>query len=397
MPDRSAFGPVRLVVIQPTPYCNLDCDYCYLGDRGNRSRLDLDLLLDPILDRVLESPFVDGDFTVLWHAGEPMAMPIDFYDQATARIRAAEARHRGGPLTIHQSLQTNGTLIDQRWCDCFLRNDIAVGVSLDGPAFLHDAHRVTRKGLGTHAATMRGIDVLRRNGIPCSVIAVLTDDSLDHADAIFSFFQEHGLQDVGFNMEETEGSNRESSLSRSGSEARYGAFLERIWELNEGAEQPLRLREFEITASLACSDERLCRTDLNNPFVIVNVDHRGNFSTFDPELLAVQTDTYGTFVLGHVLTDSLESVITTPAFQRMQRDMAAGVEMCRSSCDYFGLCGGGAGSNKYWEHGTFACAETQACRYRVKRVADVVLAALERSLGLAGERDHAPGVASFTA
>jgi hypothetical protein len=44
------------------------------------------------------------------------------------------------------------------------------------------------------------------------VIAVLTDDPLDHADAMFSFFQEHGIHDVGFNMEETEGSNRESSL-----------------------------------------------------------------------------------------------------------------------------------------------------------------------------------------
>jgi uncharacterized protein len=64
--------------------------------------------------------------------------------------------------------------------------------------------------------------------------------------------------------------------------------------------------------------------------------------------------------------------------------MSAGIELCRSSCDYFQLCGGGAGSNKYWEHGTFACAETQACRYRIKLVADVVLAGLERSLGLAG-------------
>ena len=81
--------------------------------------------------------------------------------------------------------------------------------------------------------------------------------------------------------------------------------------------------------------------------------------------------------------DSLESVISTEKFQRMQRDMIAGVELCRSSCDYFGLCGGGAGSNKYWETGSFRSSETQACRYRVKTVADVVMAGLERSLGVA--------------
>ena len=55
---------------------------------------------------------------------------------------------------------------------------------------------------------------------------------------------------------------------------------------------------------------------------------------------------------------------------------------CRRECAYFGLCGGGAGSNKYWEHGTFACSETQACRYRIKITADVVLAGLEEALGL---------------
>jgi uncharacterized protein len=63
--------------------------------------------------------------------------------------------------------------------------------------------------------------------------------------------------------------------------------------------------------------------------------------------------------------------------------MAAGVEQCRRSCEHFSLCGGGAGSNKYWEKGTLAASETQACRWRVKVMADVVLSGLERSLGLA--------------
>jgi uncharacterized protein len=379
------YGPISLVVIQPTPYCNLDCDYCYLPDRGDRSRLAVELV-DTILERVLESPYVGGDFTVLWHAGEPLAMPIAFYDEATRRIRAAEQRFNEGQehrLHILQNIQTNATLIDQKWCDCLRRNQISVGVSLDGPAFLHDAHRRTRTGLGTHAATMRGIAQLQRNAIPFSVIAVLTEDSLAHAEAIFTFFLENGISEVGFNMEEKEGSNRRSSLDGSGSEQRYRAFLERFWELTAASGGALRLREFEVTCGLAYSEARLERTDLNHPFVIVNVDHRGNFSTFDPELLAVATAEYGDFILGNVRDDSLESVGASEKFQRIQRDMSAGIELCRSSCDYFRLCGGGAGSNKYWEHGSFACTETQACRYRIKVVADVVLAGLERSFGLA--------------
>ena len=379
--EPNPFGPLSLLVIQPTPYCNLDCDYCYLPDRNNRSRLDLELL-DPILEKVLTSPFIGRDFTLLWHAGEPLAVPPAFYDAATDRIRSAVARHTPG-LTIDQSIQTNGILIDPKWCECFRRNEITVGVSLDGPAFLHDAHRRTRSGLGSHAATLRGIQHLQREDLPFHVISVLTDESLDHAEAIFRFFVDHGIREVGFNMEETEGVNFQSSLDRPDSEGRYKRFLNEFWDLVAAEPGALNLREFETTCSLIYSEARLQDTDMNRAFVIVNVDHQGNFSTFDPELLAVPTEEYGDFVLGNVRHDRLESVINTEKFQRMQRDMVAGVELCRSSCDYFGLCGGGAGSNKYWETGSFRSSETQACRYRVKTVADVVMAGLERSLGVA--------------
>ncbi|MFN9659694.1 MAG: radical SAM protein, partial [Cyanobacteriota bacterium] len=204
-------GPLELLVVQATPYCNLDCDYCYLPDRHDRRRLD-PALLDPILDTVLSSPFVSGDFTLLWHAGEPLMLPPAFYDAASHRVAAALARHGRGDLRITQAIQTNATVIDERWCDCFVRNGIQVGVSVDGPAFLHDAHRRTRTGLGSHAATMRGIGQLRRHGIPFQVITVLTAAALDHADALFHFYLENGIVDGGFNMEETDGANALSSL-----------------------------------------------------------------------------------------------------------------------------------------------------------------------------------------
>jgi uncharacterized protein len=62
--------------------------------------------------------------------------------------------------------------------------------------------------------------------------------------------------------------------------------------------------------------------------------------------------------------------------------MAAGVQQCQESCSYFGVCGGGAGSNKYWENGSFNSTETKACRYRIQIITDIVLAGLEQSLGI---------------
>ena len=184
------YGPLELLVIQPTPYCNLDCDYCSLPDRGNRSRLAFDIL-DAALDRVLESPYVQEPFTLLWHAGEPLSLPIAFYDAATERIQAALQRHGRPPELICQSVQTNATVINGAWCDCFERNRIEVGVSMDGPAFLHDRHRRTRTGLGSHAACMRGIQWLQQRQIPFQVICVITQESLRYPDELFRFFVDH--------------------------------------------------------------------------------------------------------------------------------------------------------------------------------------------------------------
>ena len=379
--DLTTFGPINLVIIQPTSFCNLNCDYCYLPDRERRNDLDPELI-DPIFRRIFESPFVGEGFVVCWHAGEPLAVPIAFYRDVFERIDAASRRYNTGGAQIVHSVQTNAMPINQAWCDLFLRHDVQVGVSIDGPAFVHDAHRKTRAGSGSHAASMRGIAHLQRNGIPFNVIAVISEASLDFPDEIFSFFVEAGMMDVGFNMEETEGVNTASTLdAASATEDRYRAFMQRMYELTESSGGAFKLREFESLANMIYFDHRLSKTDMNAPFAILNVDYQGNFSTFDPELLGVQTERYGRFVLGNVRDDALASVCSSEAFLRMYDDMRAGVERCRAECAYFGVCGGGTGSNKYWENGTFASTETSACRHRIKTVTDILVDALERKVG----------------
>ncbi len=380
--DITKFGPTNLIILQPTSYCNLDCDYCYLPDRHLKNHMALDLL-DPIMKAIFDSPFTTIDFSLCWHAGEPLAAGLEFYRQAFAQIEACGEKYNHRQLWFDHSFQSNGILINQAWCDLFKQYPVHVGISLDGPAFLHDKHRKTRTGLGSHAATMRGIEWLQKNDICHSVIAVLTEESLDYPDEIFHFFRDHNLLDVGFNMEETEGINTESSLNKQGTLQRYRQFLKRFWQLSSGSKPEFRVREFECLCSLIYTEDRLDHTDMNLPFAIVSIDHRGNFSTFDPELLAIKTPQYGDFILGNVLKDSFEAVCQTEKFQSIYSDMNQGVEKCRQTCDYFGLCGGGAGSNKFWENGSFNSTETLACRFRIQEVAEVVIASLEESLGLA--------------
>jgi len=374
----SDFGPINLVIIQPTSFCNLDCDYCYLPDRKVKNQLSLDLI-DPIFQRVFSSPFVGEGFTICWHAGEPLAMPISFYKSAFALIEEAASKYNKTNTQFVQSVQTNATLINQAWCDFFKEYQVDVGVSIDGPAFLHDAHRKTGKGTGSFEATMRGISFLQKNEIYFYVIAVITRESLDYPDEIFNFFMENDITEVGFNMEETEGVNELSSLDKNDIEDKYCTFMDRMWELTAQKNGEFKIREFESLCNLIYYDQRLMRTDMNHPFSIVNFDYLGNFSTFDPELLSIDLKNYGNFVFGNVLTDSLESVCREEKFQRAYADMRSGIEACKKSCQYFGVCGGGTGSNKYWENGTFNSTQTKACIYRTQIITDIILDKLESS------------------
>lgn len=378
-PNWGNFGPINLVVIQATSFCNINCDYCYLHDRKSKKVFNLDLI-ESIFRKIFSSRFIGEEFTVCWHAGEPLTVPIPFYENAMTKINKIANEYHDKNCLITQTIQTNGMLINQSWCDLFIKHKIHIGVSLDGPAFLHDAHRKTRTGLGTHASTMRGIRYLQKNGIDVHVIAVLTQESLDYPNEIFQFFWENGITEVGFNIEEIEGFNKFSSLKTSETEVRFRNFMNQFWELVAQTNGEFKLREFEQLCAFIYTGERIDKRDLNTPFAILNIDSQGNFSTFDPELLGVKTEIYGDFILGNIMQDTLESVCFTEKFQRIYTDISAGVELCRSSCQYFGVCGGGATSNKYWENGTMRSSETMACKYSQKIITDVILEKLEASL-----------------
>jgi len=368
------FGPLDLLVIQPTPFCNLDCSYCYLPDRANRTRMPL-ATLERTFAWVLESGLVRRSYTIVWHAGEPLVLPTTFYEDAFAT--AARFASPDGQA-IH-SFQTNGTLIDDRWCALFQRHEIRIGVSIDGPAYLHDMKRRTRNGGGTHARVMAGIERLRQHGISFHVITVLTREALDYPDELHAFYLENGIEHVGFNVEEIEGPNEDSSLSVEDGAARYRDFMSRFFDLAMASDPPIRVREFDnmISAVLYTGEARFLSAQESTPFAIVSVDSAGTLSTFSPELLGLPSDLYGGFGLGNVARDSFAEVLASGRFQAMARDVDAGITKCREECSYFRFCGGGAPANKYFENGSFDSTETLFCRLHRKALAEVVLSKMQ--------------------
>jgi uncharacterized protein len=362
----------KLVVVQPTPFCNINCRYCYLAHRSVNRQIHV-TTLEQIFKVLFSSSFIEDNASILWHAGEPLVLSVDFYRQAFHIQQKWNIQN----VRISNSFQTNATLITQEWCDFILEHDIRIGVSIDGPTYLHDAHRVDRKNRGTFERVMRGIALLRKNGIPYTAIAVVTGDTVEHPDEFWQFFQGIQPMSLGLNPEEVEGCNEHSSLHTSTGIERYKRFLRRLIALNEQSPSFVPIREFDLLLQRIQSGQARTQTDTNTPVAILSFDYEGNISTFSPELLSFTHPVYGSFVFGNVFNTSLEDILIKDEFVKIDSLIQQGITKCQESCEYFSLCGGGAPSNKLHENGTFDSAETNACRLRIQVTTDVLLACLE--------------------
>src|SRR5690606_21655621 len=144
-----------LLVIQPTPLCNIDCSYCYLPARNNSKKIS-GTTLEILIQRILEEGLVNNHLSIVWHAGEPLTVGVDYFGKLIELIHA-----KTPGITVRHSIQTNGTLINQQWCDIIKAYDIRIGISVDGPQELNDLHRVSRSGKSTFDKTMGGVALLR--------------------------------------------------------------------------------------------------------------------------------------------------------------------------------------------------------------------------------------------
>ena len=325
----------------------------------------------------------ENSVRILWHAGEPLAVGLEFFERASDILR--ECNPCG--VRLSQAIQTNGTLIDEEWCRFFVREKILVGLSVDGPATVHDRHRRTHGNGPTHARVMRGLDLLRKHGIPLHAIAVLTPHSLNFADEIFDFFVEVGFKSVGFNLEETEGVHASTFGDQKADagqfRAKYKIFMSRLFDRWHGAGRRPRIREFEsmsFAIGTFLRNHSFYRTaDDLIPFHNIIVSREGEISTFSPELASGTASDPLRFSIGNVHSiSSFDELVTNKKFQELAGEIKKGVARCRSECEYFPICGGGTASNKFYERGTFDCTETTSCTLHRKTLAHVVADGLRK-------------------
>lgn len=367
MYDRADQGELELFIIQPTPFCNIDCTYCYLGGRSNSSQMSMQVL-EQTVKSLAQAPFISSDFTFCWHAGEPLVAGLDFFRATVEFLK----RYMPEGVNIKLNVQTNGILLNDSWCSFFSDHSISVGLSLDGPREIHDAHRRTRSGIGTFDQTLRGLKLLQQFAVPHHVISVLTPVALNNPAAYYRFFEEQGVKRLGINVEECDGVNTGASFLVSDFDSRLRMFFSGLIREWKHRGQSIFIRELSRGLDMIRATEGGAPflTQDATPWAIVTVDHLGRYSTFSPELMGMDGDR---FIFGDLLEDGFQKGMRDRRFIQAEKEVASGIEACKATCEYFSVCGGGKPSNKLAETGCLSSSVTRACQTSTQVIIDELL------------------------
>ena len=232
------------------------------------------------------------------------SLPVAFYREAFAAIE----RMRPASVIVKHSFQTNGMLIDAEWCRLFRNGTSASASASTARSELHDRHRKTRSGKGTFDKTLAGIRCLAPNGVPFHVISVLSRDSLAMPDELLDFYLSEGIDQICFNVEESEGDHVSDLLP--GPNCGRATPLSCAASGTGAGERPgeVRARDRPRHAARVPARGSAPRNIQTEPLAMLNVDSHGNVSSFSPELLGLRTSDYGDFLLGNINHQSLAEI-----------------------------------------------------------------------------------------
>ena len=182
--------PFHLMAKPTGAVCNLDCEYCFFLSKemlypGSRFRMAADLQ-EAYIRQLLEAHEGVPEVVVAWQGGEPTLMGLDFF-RRSIELEATWARPG---QRILNTIQTNGTLLDDEWGAFLKEHEFLVGISVDGPAEMHDAYRVTKGGKPTFDRVMRGLDVLRRHQVDWNVLTTIHAVNGDHGRRVYTFLRD---------------------------------------------------------------------------------------------------------------------------------------------------------------------------------------------------------------
>jgi uncharacterized protein len=334
--------PAFHLLAKPTgAICNLNCDYCfYLSKKrlypGSRFHMT-DEMLETYIRQLIEAHRVP-EVTMAWQGGEPMLMGLDFF----RRSIEVQQKFRRSDMTLLNTIQTNGTLINEDWAAFFREHNFLVGISIDGPSELHDAFRRDKNGRPTFDRVIQGLDCLKKHGVEFNALVTIHKANADNPLEVYRFLRD----DLGIRyiqlipiVEHRGNTNAVSDFSVTAGQ--YGRFLIAIfeeWVRHDVAETFVTMFDVAL-ANWAGEPPSLCVFSPTCGMTLA-MEHNGDMYSCDHFVEPA-------YFLGNIADTPMIDLVTSPKQNKFGRDKLELLPRYCLECEVRFACHGGCPKDRF--------------------------------------------------
>ncbi len=342
------------------PICNLNCEYCfYLEKKAFFAENENYRMSDKVLKAFVQKYIRSNDIPEIafaWQGGEPMLMGLDFFKKA---VRLQKQYSHG--KRISNSLQTNGILLDDAWCEFLAKNNFLVGISLDGPEDIHNRYRVDGRGRGTFRTVMKAVELMQKHGVQYNVLACITRESARRPLDVYHFFKDCGVEFVQFIPVVERIPDEETRALGLKIASPPDVRMENIVNVTPWAVEPESYGDFFISIF-----EEWVRNDVGKTFVMnfewalmswmggdstvcqfsrqcgksVILEHDGNIYACDHFM-------YPRYLLGNILSSDPQRLIDSPQQKDFGKQKETALPQYCQECDVLFACRGGCPKHRF--------------------------------------------------
>jgi len=322
---------ISLLVKPASGLCNLSCAYCfYRRVQGIYPEMPTKMSR-PAAEEVIRKTLLTNTphNSFCWQGGEPTLMGLDFF----RNVVAFQKKYARSGQVIENSIQTNGLLLDDQWCEFLRQENFLVGISLDGPAPIHDFYRKDSAQKGTFAEVMRSIELMKKHDVQFNILCLLTDRNIKSPVELYNFFRSQNFKFLQFiNCFEHDGtSGALKSFSVRGEET--GDFYIKLfdeWFQKDFFDVSIRFFEDILLYLVDGVKASCCYNKACNSYLVV--EHNGDCYPCDFFV-------FEEWKIGNLIKSDIQTIMNSPLRSRFASLKADLPEACRE-CRIAPFCKG---------------------------------------------------------
>ena len=304
------------LIVKPTDFCNLRCKYCYNSYAEYNKRV-LPLEDFEKMARLVAKTY--DEIVIIWHGGEPSSVGLDYYRKAM-EIEKAISFDQG--TKFDNRMQSNGTLFNEEWAEFIKKNGFKIGISFDG------VHNDTYRG-GTNK-TLNSMELFKKHGIKFCSMSVVVDGDYDLI-TNYEFFKERRIPiEFSYMIPEGAGKNMKQLSAEQYAEASIKLFDHWLHDL-EG----VSIRTFISNINLALGGHALiCTcTSCHGKYLCINSDGK---------IYNCSRQSIHDYCIGDIHEiEKVEDCFSSEGFKELLRGSIKRRNVCKETCELFGICQGG--------------------------------------------------------